>query len=776
MMFRLCNRIVEYSFYLLFLLTPLAFTSSTSELFEFNKMWVVFGFTIVITASWLIKMIAQKRFIFKRTPLDIPILIFLLSQFISSIASLDSHISFWGYYTRFNGGFLSILSYILLYYAFVSNFTNPRNINNQQEKMTIDGISMVKRVLKLSLISGLIVALWGLPSHFGYDPTCLLFRGNLDVSCWTDAFQPKIRIFSTLGQPNWLAAYLAILIPVAISFMLKNLKSKYQFQVFNFQISTFSFYFLLLIILFFVDLLFSASRSGFLGLVIGLFVFFSYLIYLAIRAKTVSIKYVSLIFVILTSFSLFIGTPITPKIGDLIKTNVKQDIKQTNQKPNTPQGPALEVGGTESGKIRKIVWTGAIDIFKNYPILGSGVETFAFAYYKYRPVSHNLTSEWDYLYNKAHNEYLNYLATTGTFGLGSYLAIIVLFLFLVLKNLKNQISKIKNIDHNSKIHNNQLLTSHSGFDLYTLSFALLAAYISILISNFFGFSVVMTNLYLFLIPAFVFILLEMTNHQNEEHLVKQNPAPRENEKSKNQLSLFRWSFISFIILTGFYLTYALYRFWLADTNYALGYNLDRAGAYDQAYPKLKEAISLRDSEPVFKDELAINSAVLAINFANQQDATQAAIFAQQAIELNNQIVEAYPQNLVFWKTRARIFYTLSQANNQYLIYALQALEKANFLAPTDAKIAYNLGVLYGQTNNLQKGMEVLEKTIILKPDYRDAYYALGLFYREQAIDKNGKIKDPTLQKKAVETMNNILIKFATDDAQAIKTLKDWGEL
>ena len=48
-------------------------------------------------------------------------------------------------------------------------------------------------------------------------------------------------------------------------------------------------------------------------------------------------------------------------------------------------GPALESGGTESGQIRTIVWKGALEIFKHYPLLGTGPETFAFAYPMFMP-------------------------------------------------------------------------------------------------------------------------------------------------------------------------------------------------------------------------------------------------------------------------------------------------------------------------------------------------------------------------------------------------------
>ena len=70
-----------------------------------------------------------------------------------------------------------------------------------------------------------------------------------------------------------------------------------------------------------------------------------------------------------------------------------------------------------------------------YPLFGTGVETFAYSYGFVRPIAHNLTSEWDYVYNKAHNEYFNYLALTGFLGLGAYLGFIAVFIIYVLSIL-----------------------------------------------------------------------------------------------------------------------------------------------------------------------------------------------------------------------------------------------------------------------------------------------------------------------------------------------------
>src|SRR4051812_1096511 len=102
-----CTKVIEFSFYILFFLLPLALWSDTSELFELNKMWLTWGITIIIGAFWFTKMIAEKRFRVQRTPLDIPILLFLLSQLFSTLGSWDMHVSLWGYYSRFNGGFFS---------------------------------------------------------------------------------------------------------------------------------------------------------------------------------------------------------------------------------------------------------------------------------------------------------------------------------------------------------------------------------------------------------------------------------------------------------------------------------------------------------------------------------------------------------------------------------------------------------------------------------------------------------------------------------------------
>ncbi|MCJ7804148.1 hypothetical protein MUP35_00205 [Patescibacteria group bacterium] len=49
---KICQRIITFSFFLLFFLVPLIMTPWNYELFEFNKMLLVYFLTVVIAASW----------------------------------------------------------------------------------------------------------------------------------------------------------------------------------------------------------------------------------------------------------------------------------------------------------------------------------------------------------------------------------------------------------------------------------------------------------------------------------------------------------------------------------------------------------------------------------------------------------------------------------------------------------------------------------------------------------------------------------------------------
>ncbi len=717
---------------------------TTYELFEFNKMWLVFIMSIIIAFLWGAKMIIQKKFELRRTPLDIPIALFLISQIISTIISMDPHVSIWGYYSRFNGGLLSTISYIFLYYAFATNFIHSEGDSNDKSVVSSQpaplrearsGLSVVSfKLLFVSLLSGLAVTLWGLPSHFGMDPTCLVFRGTFDVSCWTDAFQPTIRIFSTLGQPNWMGTYLAALIPIAIGFGFYKLSEK-KYLI--------SIYYLLITFLFFISILFTRSQSSFLGLIIGMLFFIGLVIYKNLNSirefgRNDFSKYfigVSLVF-IFTNF--FIGDPIYAinkftSLSGLSSFANKPVINAPVKKPAAATAGGLEnttdinLGGTESSDIRLIVWKGAIETFKRNPLFGTGVETFAYSYYAVKPLAHNLTSEWDYLYNKAHNEYLNYLSTTGIFGLGSYLLMASLFIFLV---VRRAVSK-----------------SHSEY--FPISAGIAGGYISMLVANFFGFSVVVINLFIFTFPIFYFAL------EYGSSLKKTFNFPK-NAQSTPYARVAPPSMILVVVLllVALYYEVFLINFWSADKKYALGYNLDHASEYAQGFQPLMDAVKALPSEDLYKDELSINMATISLLLAEQKEATQSAQFGSQAKALSDEVIAKHPNNIVYLKTRARVAFALSEIDPSMMDLAIQTVEQARKLAPTDAKLAYNQGLFYQQKGDMEKAVQYVKEAINLKPNYGDAYYSLALMYGDLA--KQNPRQAQELSAKEKESLEYLL--------------------
>src|SRR6185295_7529343 len=132
--------------------------------------------------------------------------------------------------------------------------------------------------------------------------------------------------------------------------------------------------------------------------------------------------------------------------------------------------------------------------------------------YKYRPQEHNLTSEWNFLYNKAHNEFLNYMATTGTFGILSYLSITFVFFLITLSLFSSKVKKLS-MPLLSRIKANNFTQAQDPL----LIVALASSFVTILVTNFFGFSVVITNVYLILIPLFVFILIGIIDQNYSFH-------------------------------------------------------------------------------------------------------------------------------------------------------------------------------------------------------------------------------------------------------------------
>lgn len=704
---KLFEKGIIYSYYGLLFSVPLAMFHKTSELFEFNKMIAVYVFTTLIVFFWLAKSVAQRKLIFRRTFLDIPILIFLTTQLLSTITSIDTRTSLFGYYTRFNGGFMSFTCYSILYWGYVSN---------------IDRKTAIKTIYTI-LLSSLLVSTYAILQHLG-----------IDAHIWVQ--DVKNRVFSTMGQPNWLAAVIVAIIPItwslAISSKLKLPDIKNDRNIRSLILNN-SFTWMALSIIFFLVLSYTQSRSGYVGLAVsfaffwGLIVFHSFVNKIEVKSTIYKFFSINLIVVLIILIN---GTPWTPKVGKLLSQN-GAETSATKQEEVKYQGPLIELGGSSSTEIRKIVWSGAVEIWKNYPILGTGVETFAYSYYNFRPLEHNLVSEWDFLYNKAHNEYLNFAATTGTLGLGSYLILLLSILYFVLKN-SGLLSRKKNKNNNSKA------------PLFHYSIA--AGLLSIYVTNFFGFSVVLVNLLLFILPAMSFALLGEDEDAEESNDNNLDPTQK-----------------SVVIISGLvtlFILISISRYWYADYLYGQGKLHNDVGNSVTAINYLGRAVKHSTKEAVIWNELSEVNLNMALVLAEKED-QRAIEFVQRAIEYSNRAVSLSDKDVTIKRKRASMYIKFSVFDPNQLLLAREELLKAVELAPSDAKLWYNLGLVYARMGQIETAQETLEKTIDMKPDYERARHAYALIL----IDSGDK-------DKAIEQAEYILEKINPKSTGATEILEE----
>lgn len=210
-----------------------------------------------------------------------------------------------------------------------------------------------------------------------------------------------------------------------------------------------------------------------------------------------------------------------------------------------------------------------------------------------------------------------------------------------------------------------------------------------------------------------------------------------------------------------YLLLGIGRYWYADLLFAKGKALNDAEDPVKARGELIQAIELSKKEAIFWDELSQSDTLIAVALNEAGEAAKAKEFASVAINESLNAVTLSPRNLNLKRNRANLFIKLSALDPNYLADARDVLIEAITYAPTEAKLYYNLGLTYARLGDVENAEKVLEKTISMKANYRDARLAYALIL----IDKGSR-------EKAKEQLNYILEKIDPSDALSRQTLEE----
>jgi len=351
---------------------------------------------LYMVSGVLLILLVYKYFIqkdkFIKIKFFIPIFSYIIFVFLSAIFSKYKEISFLGFVQR-KEGFISILSYIIMLIATYS-FINKKNIKNL--------------FVVLFIFSG-IASVIGLLEFFGVNPLLQAFRLN------KEGFGAFKGVYSTIGNQNFISSFMCMLTLISlILFVLYEGRIKMLYYIFYIN----SFIFLLI----------AKSRSGWIGIIIGICIF------LVVLGKNIINRNIllSLIIIFITSIS---AINILNKLSNnqiLSKVDsIKSDLTSVVEEEKKQEEKDLN----RLGSNRYYIWSHSLPLIKKYFLIGSGPDTFIKVFPQDKKKALKYYGDEDIKVDKAHNEYLQIIVTNGIFSFASYMIFIFGIISLNIKNI-----------------------------------------------------------------------------------------------------------------------------------------------------------------------------------------------------------------------------------------------------------------------------------------------------------------------------------------------------
>ena len=262
------------------------------------------------------------------------------------------------------------------------------------------------RVLKSAILTGLILSTYGIMQITGRD-----------FVKWDNPYNSMI---STVGNPNFASAILAILSLLAF------------FSLFTKQISfLYKLIALSMILMSLTAIIKSQSRQGLLVILFAIMFFLSVYIYVS-RPKY---RYIAV------AASGFVST-----LAILGMLQI---------------GPLVSVLYKESVSIRGYYWRAGIEMFKENPLTGVGMDRFGAYFKQFREVDYPLNYGYDITTTNAHNVFIQIFATAGVFaGL--------LYLVLLAHVFRSGLKLVKNSEGDNLKISLALLSAWIGFQAQSL--------------------------------------------------------------------------------------------------------------------------------------------------------------------------------------------------------------------------------------------------------------------------------------------------------------------
>jgi len=362
-------------------------------------------FLIYIAAGFYIIRLVINQEGLPKTAIDLPISLFFIVCTASLIYSADKNLTL--------RGVVILCSNVALFYILVGCLTS---------------FYRLKLFIALLIAAGLSVSLLGLIHFFLVQPVMLKLIGDAGLTTTAKSMVALNRIGSTFGWPNLLAGFLMLLIPVAFVFIFLQ---KGKRDAICMAVIT-----LLLVLAMF----FTYSVGGWLSFIAASIICTLLLVRSRYGGKTQSS-------IGRTALLALLGILLIIALGLMISNR-------------------LNVFTVGSFKSRLAYVNSAVQIIRNYPLLGSGLETF-------RVAMQSFIRSAEFFSSYVHNSYLQIWAELGPMGF----CLFVMLVFSIVKIGKDAIERIDN--HEERLALTGIFCGLLAFALHNvLSYTLLTPQIS----------------------------------------------------------------------------------------------------------------------------------------------------------------------------------------------------------------------------------------------------------------------------------------------------------
>jgi len=397
------NWVTRNAIYALLICTPLARASVQGW-----AMATIYIVTLVALTAFLFERSLAWNWKWIKTPLDKPILVLIILASLSTVFSQHKYTSLWS--------LILLLDYIILFYLTIHSVRTR---------------SQFKQLIYIVIGIGAFLSIIGLIKLGGLNPFTWWDYSDLDYGQ---------RLTGTYGNPNHLAGYLEMAIPLLIGLFLTG------YRRFNL------FFMICLLIFLFSAIILSLSRGGWLGIATGL-VFISLALLTQGRFERKKLVVSLICGSLILGFIVLSSTPVVKRIRTIDRGN---------------KIPTLHT--------RISIWNGVVKMIQDYPILGTGPGTFAYVFTQYQPPGQKLR------YFMAHSDYLHFTAETGL-SLAVIMGwMIIVFFYTGFKKLNNPSRLVRGVTLGSMSGITAILIhSVSDFNLHIPANAMLFTVLSALV-------------------------------------------------------------------------------------------------------------------------------------------------------------------------------------------------------------------------------------------------------------------------------------------------------